>query len=461
MRCVSGQRWGPKKSSLLCVYRALIRSLFDYGCIAFASAANSSLKLLDAVQYKALLLVTGGMKGTPLSALLAECGEKTLVSRRNELILKYLVKLDWSVNNPAKEILEDLTFFNLSNKLKSMYAPILKNFYKDNNVQLNWRCNASNQTLNIVSHKVDISLSSSLNGNSFSHHLDCEIDNYLMSKYESFTWIFVDGACNSRGKVGFSIYVPSLSIEISLRTQDNLSVYSAELLAIDNAVNVINKNKLSDCLVVSDSLEVLTDMKNGSSKSSFRINSVLRKVEASPADIRFAWIPSNSISFHAYADRLAKSALAIATILVVPVDMADLLSLVKREADKQWFSEWTNYKSYRSYNQNIPFNAKGFLQKLIPRKKETLIARLRLMCPASNALLFKIGLSDSEFCSTCKVPETTQHILLECVNHIALSNHLHKILSCKKLNINLANILSDCEAQSAIYEYCINNQLKW
>jgi hypothetical protein len=271
----------------------------------------------------------------------------------------------------------------------------------------------------------------------------------------------VNGACSSSGKVGFGVYVPSLCIEFSVRTQDNLSVYTAELLAIDFAIDVINKNKLTDCLVVSDSLEVLTDLKKGWSNSSFRINSVLGKIGASLFDIRLTWIPSNSIFYHAYADRLAKAALACDTIHMVPLDLADLIYLIKREADNQWFSEWTNYKSYRSYNQNIPFNAKGFLQKLIPRKKETLIARLRLMCPASNALLFKIGLSDSEFCSTCKVPETTQHILLECVNHIALSNHLHKILSCKKLNINLANILTDCEAQSAIYEYCINNQLKW
>ena len=138
MRCICGQRWGTNKRTLLLVYRALIRSLLDYGCIAFYSASDSNLKLLDALQYKALLLITGALRGTPLSSLLAECGEKNLKARRNEMILQYLIKLDASYDNPAKDILLDINYPHLTNKLKSKYLPIIKEFYQINNLSIDW-----------------------------------------------------------------------------------------------------------------------------------------------------------------------------------------------------------------------------------------------------------------------------------------------------------------------------------
>jgi hypothetical protein len=83
---------------------------------------------LDSVQYKALLIATGGMKGTSLSALLAECGEKLLEFRRNEIILKYLIKIKYISSNSAKQILNDQICPNLNCKFISIFNPILNKF---------------------------------------------------------------------------------------------------------------------------------------------------------------------------------------------------------------------------------------------------------------------------------------------------------------------------------------------
>ena len=91
MRSICGSNWGASKNTLLSVYRALIRPILDYGCSAFESASTSNLKLLDSIQYKSLLLVTGGLKGVALSTLLSECGEKPLWLRGKEITLKYLL----------------------------------------------------------------------------------------------------------------------------------------------------------------------------------------------------------------------------------------------------------------------------------------------------------------------------------------------------------------------------------
>src|ERR1700759_726374 len=66
MRALCGTHWGSSKQNLLLVYRAKIRSLFDYSCVVFENASLSVLKFLDSIQYKALLIATGDLRGTTL-----------------------------------------------------------------------------------------------------------------------------------------------------------------------------------------------------------------------------------------------------------------------------------------------------------------------------------------------------------------------------------------------------------
>jgi len=47
MRSVSGSSWGASGASLLLIYRALIRSVIDYGAIAYDSACKSLKHQLD------------------------------------------------------------------------------------------------------------------------------------------------------------------------------------------------------------------------------------------------------------------------------------------------------------------------------------------------------------------------------------------------------------------------------
>lgn len=60
---------------MLVVYRALFRSVIDYDCIVFESASTNQKKILDTIQYKALTITFGALKGTSLAALKFDCGE--------------------------------------------------------------------------------------------------------------------------------------------------------------------------------------------------------------------------------------------------------------------------------------------------------------------------------------------------------------------------------------------------
>ena len=54
MRCVSGPTYGASKQTLLIMYKALIRSILNYGAIAYDSASTSTKEKLDVIQGNAL-----------------------------------------------------------------------------------------------------------------------------------------------------------------------------------------------------------------------------------------------------------------------------------------------------------------------------------------------------------------------------------------------------------------------
>src|SRR2546425_5284379 len=84
MRCISGISWGAIKSTLVTTYKSLILSTIDYCSFIYSNTALTNSKRLDTIQYKALLLVTGGIKGTSLNALLGECAYLLYLEEQNQ-----------------------------------------------------------------------------------------------------------------------------------------------------------------------------------------------------------------------------------------------------------------------------------------------------------------------------------------------------------------------------------------
>ena len=75
MRAVAGNSWGASKKALLTIYRSLIRSIIDYGSIAYNSASDNIKGRLDIIQHKALSIACGDFCSTAVSAMQVETGE--------------------------------------------------------------------------------------------------------------------------------------------------------------------------------------------------------------------------------------------------------------------------------------------------------------------------------------------------------------------------------------------------
>ena len=107
MRAVSSKHWGASQSTQLTIYKALIRSVIDYGAIAYDSASASQLAKLDSIQCQALMICTGAMKGTPLAVLQTHCDEMPLQIRRLKFQIRYAIQVKNTLGHVSDKVFED------------------------------------------------------------------------------------------------------------------------------------------------------------------------------------------------------------------------------------------------------------------------------------------------------------------------------------------------------------------
>ena len=104
LKALSHTSWGAERTTLLHLYRSLIRSKLDYGSIVYGSARKSYLQMLDNVHNQGLRLALGAFPTSPVSSLNVEADEPSLWLRRENMSLQYAIRLAANPSNPAFEV---------------------------------------------------------------------------------------------------------------------------------------------------------------------------------------------------------------------------------------------------------------------------------------------------------------------------------------------------------------------
>ena len=107
--------WGADRTTLLHLYRSLIRSKLDYGSIVYGSARRSYLEMLDTVHQQGLRLTLGAFRTSPVTSLYVEADESSLWVRREKLSLQYAIRLG---ENPSTLLLKLHFHHNFQNTMK-------------------------------------------------------------------------------------------------------------------------------------------------------------------------------------------------------------------------------------------------------------------------------------------------------------------------------------------------------
>ena len=103
LKVLSHTSWGADQTTLLKLYRSLVRSKLDYGCIIYGSARKSYLQMLDPIHNQGLRLDLGAFR-ISVASLYVEADEPSLYSRREKLSLQYAIRLSANPSNPAHEV---------------------------------------------------------------------------------------------------------------------------------------------------------------------------------------------------------------------------------------------------------------------------------------------------------------------------------------------------------------------
>ena len=69
IRVVAHLKWGGDRDTLLMLYRAIVRSKFDYGCIVYGTASITNLRHMDSIHNSGLRLAMGAFCTSPVSSL--------------------------------------------------------------------------------------------------------------------------------------------------------------------------------------------------------------------------------------------------------------------------------------------------------------------------------------------------------------------------------------------------------
>ena len=113
LKVVGHKDWGADSETLLKLYRSLIRSKLDYGCVVYGSARTTYTQMLDPIQNQALRICLGAFRTSPVESLQAEANETPLRWRRQKLSVQFALKLYAHPDNPTFECTFSPNYKNL------------------------------------------------------------------------------------------------------------------------------------------------------------------------------------------------------------------------------------------------------------------------------------------------------------------------------------------------------------
>ena len=93
VKVVSKMDWGADRAVMLRLYRSLIRSKLDYGCVVNSSARDSYLMKLQPIQNHGVRLCLVAFRTSPMMSLYAEANEQHLHLRWHKLSLQYALQV--------------------------------------------------------------------------------------------------------------------------------------------------------------------------------------------------------------------------------------------------------------------------------------------------------------------------------------------------------------------------------
>ena len=435
LKVLSHTTWGADRTTLLQLYRSLIRSKLDYGSIVYGSARKSYLAMLDPIHHQGLRLALGAFRTSPTASLYVEADEPSLNTRREKLSLQYAIRIAENSSNPA----HDVTFQPKYTELYESKPNFIKSFGVRTlpvleSANINFKNIDKTFTPNIPAWcinkpKLIFDLHSGKKSETSPIIMKSNFQE-LKSHYMDYKHIYTDGSKDDM-KVGCAVVSDDFSE--TMRIPDGSSIFTAEAKAIDLALDLIADCETSNKFIIfSDSLSVLKSLDHTSSKNP-QIQKLLEKHHelSELNEIVYCWIPSHiGIAGNESVDQKAKDSLNLhPTNFSIPY--ANFKSFINRYILNKWQILWNNSVG------NKLFEIKPVIGQSQPvvrnvRQEEVVLARLRIgHTRITHSYLLKR--EEPPYCFGCDTLFTVRHFLLECGDFSHIRNKYFHVDTIKQL----------------------------
>lgn len=477
MKYLAGVSWGSDPVILSMIYKSIVRSHFDYSCLAYQFTSPQLLKKLDVIQNKGLRVICGAMCSTPIHSLEAESGIQPLAIRRLLFTYKFALKLIASnqnnvLNKLTSNYVEVEPFRTSAQRIINNHIPKLctfineaKTLSKQMLITARWPC--------FLCKYESLPFKTSVNTSSVHNNFD-----FLeyVSDRPTFYRIYTDGSLTAE-HVQCAFFDPENFVLRCFKLNPLSSIFTAEAFAIYQALLYFQETPETQLLLISDSKSVLTSIENIS--ISYKTNYVIHLIKdelivlnSMNKMVEFLWVPSHSgISGNEIVDRAANLEADVDLSSVFKVPFSDYFVIIKKHLKDLW-QEYFDIKSiekgkwYYEIQKNIPTNPWFKKEKPNCRKYFSYISRLRFNHGQFPAHLHKIRLSTSDRCIYCSnnVIGDLDHIFMSCpafnLQRLVMVDGLLEIYNNNKDSVPnqlCPSILSNSKCYGVLYNFLINS----
>ena len=446
LRVVAHTDWGADKSTLLKLYRSLVRSKLDYGCFIYGSARKSYLRCLDSIHHLGLRLALGALRTSPVESLYVEANEAPLSLRREKLALQYFTKLQSCPSNPAFDCTINPKYQECFARKESAIPTfgirlksVLENSgFSNNNVHQTIIPEIPPWTL--YRPRVNLELSN-LSKRDTPSLVFIQKFNEIKNDHSYCTPIYTDGS-KDNDRVGCGTVIHNSSFK--QRLPSNASIFTAEVTAIDLALDAITESDDDYFIIFSDSLSVLLSLHNMKLDNPLilKLLEKLHHLSCAQKTIYLCWIPSHiGIRGNEAADLAAKESLNL-DITTSKVPYTDLKCHINHFISNKWQERWT------SCANNKLFKIKSTLGVWPPgfrnsRKEEVVLSRLRIG-HAYFSHSYILRQEDPPECTACQEIYSVRHVLIDCIDLGLIRPRFYTVPDLKTLfdTVSVDRILS-------------------
>ncbi|XP_058796888.1 uncharacterized protein LOC131667474 [Phymastichus coffea] len=416
----------------------------EYGSFIYFPKRIELAEKLELIQRNAIRAALGYRNSTPNNVIIAESKLPLMIKRIEFLCKCFLVK---SISNNNSQTAQTISkFYYIVQKKKKISSRLISKCLAT--VMVDHSAIETRPNLLIYQYQYEtlatsIPIETEL-GNRLKESNNANEEFMQFMEKSHAVSVYTDGSKISEGlHTGAACYCPDLNIHIKKALHSRASVYTAECLALNEAIDIAFLTKNREIFIFSDSLSALESLKSTkiNSTTNSYILEIKRKYKAlstSNRNVTFFWIPSHKgISGNEQADVLAKEATESTSSDITAIPFTNLYEDFKKQAyaesEKIYLDKSVTTGTIYFNNYYKSSRKPWFVGRSLKREFIITINRCRANHYNLAASMYRKNLVNDPKCKCQNEDEDLNHVLWQCALYEEPRKKLHNSLMKFKL----------------------------